>query len=76
MNMHQHIQLPVSEANCAAQSTRGLLRALAAKVATCAKRCADRYAAVCAYEDLSRLSDADLRIRDLNRDILARDLDR
>jgi len=76
MNMHQHIQLPVGEAIRAAPSTRGFFRALAAKVATCAKRCADRYAAVCAYEDLSRLSDADLRIRDLNRDILARDLDR
>jgi len=74
--MHQHIQLPVGEAIRAAPSTRGFFRALAAKVAACVKRCGDRYAAVCTYEDLSLLSDAELRNRDLSRDILARDLDR
>jgi hypothetical protein len=36
--------------------------------------CADRYAAAAAYEELSRLSDTQLRHRGLSRDILARDL--
>jgi hypothetical protein len=36
--------------------------------------CADNYAAAAAYEDLSRLSDVELRHRSLSRDVLARDL--
>jgi len=36
--------------------------------------CADHYAAAAAYEELSRLSDTQLRHRGLSRDILARDL--
>jgi hypothetical protein len=35
---------------------------------------ADDYAAAAAYENLSRLSDAELRHRSLSRDVLARDL--
>jgi len=35
---------------------------------------ADDYAAASAYENLSRLSDAELRHRSLSRDVLARDL--
>lgn len=38
------------------------------------KRCADNYAAAATYEDLSRLSDVELRHRSLSRDVLARDL--
>ena len=38
------------------------------------KRCAESYAAAAAYENLSRLSDAELNHRGLSRDILARDL--
>jgi hypothetical protein len=38
------------------------------------KGCADNYAAAAAYENLSRLSDAELRHRSLSRDVLARDL--
>jgi hypothetical protein len=38
------------------------------------KGCADNYAAAAAYENLSRLSDAELRHRSLHRDVLARDL--
>ena len=37
-------------------------------------RCADKWAAVVAYEQLSRLSDAQLEHRGLRRDCLARDL--
>jgi len=49
---------------------RGLCRGLG----TWVKNCADRYAAAAVYEELSRLSDAELRHRSLTRDILARDL--
>jgi hypothetical protein len=38
------------------------------------KACADNYAAAATYEDLSRLSDTQLKHRGLSRDILARDL--
>jgi hypothetical protein len=38
------------------------------------KGCADAYATAAAYENLSRLSDAELRHRSLSRDVLARDL--
>ena len=38
------------------------------------KRCAESYAAAVAYDNLSRLSDAELNHRGLSRDILARDL--
>jgi hypothetical protein len=47
-----------------------LITGLAARV----KRCADHYASATAYEELSRLSDAELKHRGLTRDILARDL--
>ena len=40
------------------------------------KGCADNYAAAAMYENLSRLSDAELRHRSLSRDVLARDLSR
>lgn len=39
-----------------------------------AAACANSYAATAMYEDLSRLSDAELRRRGLNRDNLARDV--
>jgi hypothetical protein len=51
-------------------SWRGLLARLAAWVTSCA----DHYAVAAAYEELSRLSDAELKRRALTRDILARDL--
>jgi hypothetical protein len=37
-------------------------------------RCADKWAAAVAYDELSRLSDAHLEHRGLRRDSLARDL--
>jgi hypothetical protein len=39
-----------------------------------AEACADSYAASAMYEDLSRLSDAELRRRGLNRESLVRDV--
>jgi hypothetical protein len=53
---------------------RPLWRDLRARVTAWMKGCADNYAAAAAYEELSRLSDAELRRRGLSRDILARDL--
>jgi hypothetical protein len=50
------------------------LAMLGARFATWAQNCADYYVAAAAYEDLSRLSDAELKHRALSRDILARDL--
>lgn len=45
-----------------------------ANLAAWLNRCADRWAAVAAYDELSRLSDAQLEHRGLRRDTLARDL--
>src|SRR5262245_58150821 len=58
------------------QSTeaRSRLRTLYAKLVKWLKGCAEAYAAAAAYENLSRLSDAELRHRGLSRDVLARDL--
>jgi gamma-glutamylcysteine synthetase len=45
-----------------------------ASLAAWLNRCADQWAAAAAYEELSRLSDAQLDYRALRRDTLARDL--
>ncbi|KAB2912247.1 MAG: hypothetical protein F9K29_19855 [Hyphomicrobiaceae bacterium] len=50
------------------------LGSVQARFARLFNRCADDYAAAAAYDDLCRLSDAQLRRRGLSRDILARDL--
>jgi hypothetical protein len=47
---------------------------MATHLAVWAKTCADSYAAAAIYDDLSRLSDTQLKHRGLSRDILARDL--
>ena len=47
---------------------------LCTRFAAWVRNCADRYAAAAAYDDLSRLSDMELKHRELSRDILARDL--
>ena len=39
-------------------------------------RCADDYSDAIVYENLSRLSDAELKHRDLSRDVIARDVSR
>ena len=54
--------------------TRPLSRGLLQRIAAWVKSCADHYAAATAYEELSRLSDAELKRRGLSRDILVRDV--
>jgi hypothetical protein len=49
-------------------------RSLLARVVAWTRNCADYRAAAAAYDDLSRLSDAQLNRRGLSREILARDL--
>jgi hypothetical protein len=44
------------------------------RIATWLRAWADYFAAAAAYEDLSRLSDTQLKHRGLSRDILARDV--
>src|SRR5262245_36743878 len=58
----------------AAAPARSRLSLLGANVFNWLKGCAEAYAAAAAYEDLSRLSDTELRHRSLSRDVLARDL--
>ena len=50
------------------------LASMRASFAALIKSCADHYAAAAAYDDLSRLSDTQLKHRGLSRDRLARDL--
>jgi hypothetical protein len=52
------------------------IAALKAYLVMCAETCADYYAAAAVYEQLSRLSDAELSRRGLSRDTLARDIAR
>jgi hypothetical protein len=44
------------------------------QLAAWVRTCANHYAAAVAYDDLSRLSDMELKHRGLSRDVLARDL--
>ena len=75
MNMSQLLtRFPVITSSSAAARRPRTFAALAGKLIACIKGCADRYAAECAYQDLSRLSDAELKHRGLSRDVRARDL--
>jgi hypothetical protein len=75
MNMHQRFAAPDMMFPGAGESPRyswlGLMRT---RLAAWAETCADHYAAAAAYDDLSRLSDTELKHRGLSRDMLARDL--
>ena len=75
MNMHERFattELMVSGAGAPSRpSWLGLLRV---RLASWVRTCADHYAAAAAYDDLSRLSDTQLKHRGLSRDILARDV--
>lgn len=75
MNMHESFALSEAMASSAGAPARtsGLGLALI-KLAAWLKDCGGHYAAAAAYEELSRLSDTQLRHRGLSRDILARDL--
>jgi hypothetical protein len=75
MNMHESFAPHNAVVTFSASaSKRPLSPGLLARVTAWVKSCADRYAAAAAYEELSRLSDAQLKHRGLSRDILARDL--
>lgn len=71
--MHESFALPEATSS-ATEPTRSWPLLVPAKLARWLKDCADHYAAAVAYEELSRLSDTQLRHRGLSRDILARDL--
>jgi hypothetical protein len=57
-----------------AASLFGSIKSLAHHVRMWADSCADYYAAATMYEQLSRLSNAELHKRGLSRDTLARDV--
>jgi len=57
-----------------ASSRHGRFRRLRARVATWLRTCADYYEAAALYEELDRLSDAELARRGLQRPNLARDI--
>lgn len=52
----------------------GFLEAVSQRIAAYARACADYWSAAAVYEDLRRLSDAELCRRGLSRDTLARDV--
>ena len=75
MNMHQSFT-PSEEVTISttAPVRSSWLRSLGTWLTTTIKACADYYAAASAYEDLSRLSDAELKRRGMSRDTIARDV--
>ena len=75
MAMTEHIAgidtVPATET---AASLSSSIKSLARFVTTWANSCADYYAAAAMYEQLSKLSNAELNKRGLSRDTLAQDL--
>ena len=57
-----------------AASLSSSIKSFAQRVKLWANTCADYYAAAAMYEQLSKLSDAELHRRGLSRDTLARDV--
>lgn len=74
MNMHEKFAASELVYSATLRPQLSSWRGLRQRLATWVKHCADRYAGAAAYDELSRLSDAELRHRSLTRDILARDL--
>jgi hypothetical protein len=75
MNMHEKfISSEAISMGATAPSRSSLLRTLRTRFRTWTQKWADHWAAAAAYEDLSRLSDTQLKNRGLSRDVLARDL--
>ena len=75
MTMHENSALSEAMASSARAPARTSALGLALiKLTALLKDCGDHYAAAAAYDELSRLSDTQLRHRGLSRDILARDL--
>jgi hypothetical protein len=75
MNMHERLIDPAVMMPGPGASSRSVwFRLLPIRLAAWVSICADHYASAAAYDDLSRLSDTQLKHRGLSRDILARDL--
>lgn len=74
MNMHESFATPDVMVPGAGASPQPWFRLLPIRLAAWVRTCADHYAAAATYDDLSRLSDTQLKHRGLSRDILARDL--
>ena len=77
MNMHKSFTLTpavVLPSRRSAPIRVSRLKRLCMKFVAWSKKCADNYSAAVVYENLSRLSDAELKHRDLRRDILTRDV--
>jgi len=74
MNMHGKFALAEEMTSTATASVWSFRLGLAVRLAVWVKNCADNYAAAAAYEDLSRLTDVELKHRGLSRDTLLRDL--
>lgn len=74
MNMHGKFAASELMSSARLRPELSAWRRLCQRLATWVKDGTDRYAAAAAYEELSRLSDSELRHRSLTRDILARDL--
>jgi hypothetical protein len=76
MNMHER-GAPLDEPMPIARAPRpaAWLASIGATLSAWAKNWADHWAAAAAYDDLSRLSDTQLKHRGLSRDMLTRDLD-
>lgn len=73
MNMHERFAAAELMVPAGAPSLPWL-RLFRVRLASWLRTCADRYAAAAAYDDLSRLSDTQLKHRGLSRDVLARDI--
>jgi hypothetical protein len=72
-----HDQILATELLPAEERRRTLsnwIRCVGRRIVTWAETCADHYAAAAMYEQLSRLSDAELTRRGLSRATLARDV--
>lgn len=75
MTIHDHL-VPAEAARPSGSTSRlfGVISSLCARIAVWIRTAADYYAAAAAYEQLSKLSNAELRRRGLSRATLARDV--
>jgi len=77
MNMHKRFTFApavVLPSKRSAPIRFSRLKRLCMNLVAWLNKCADNYSKAVVYENLSRLSDAELKHRDLRRDILARDV--
>ncbi len=74
MTTYEPFSSPRSVVIGRASSRHGRYRRLRARIATWFRTCVDYYEAAALYEELNRLSDAELARRGLDRPNLARDL--